>query len=178
MLALTENITRVDLEIDGANVMVRMWKDKWDEGSLPFSMDYVHNISIERILFQCEDAGFTCEMCDPSHGRALRGEITRIDIMQISGKWQVLKFPRGWTGKTRPISKRELTDDEAKTAIQWCKQNRWSVREFPGGARAWKGEVKPVRDASTIMRIRRQIIANFERSEIDTRRQSDLAFDC
>jgi hypothetical protein len=117
-------------------------------------------------------------MMDNDHGRALRGEITRVDILQVAGKWSVRKYPYGWTAKTRPISQREMTDAEAATAIAWCKQHGWTVREFPGGARAWKGEVKPVRDASTIKMLRRQIEANFRRNEVDVRARFDMAFDC
>ncbi|MDD2922165.1 MAG: hypothetical protein PHQ36_07750 [Anaerolineales bacterium] len=178
MFTIKSDVTRIDMERAGADVMLRMWLGKWEEGASADILEYIPASSVQRLLMQCEDAGFSCEICDSEHGRALRGEITRIDVMQVLGKWVVRKYPRGWTAKTRPLTERQLTDDEAKAAILWCKTNCWTVREFPGGARAWKGEVKPVRDASAIRRVRNQIIANFQRNEIDQRRQFDLAFDC
>jgi hypothetical protein len=178
MFSVERTVTRVDLESINGGVIVTTWNGKWEENSAPSTRKFIPTVAIHRLLMTLEDAGFTCEMCDRDHGRALRGEITRIDIMQVAGKWQVSKYPYGWTASTKPISKREMTDEQTKSAIQWCKDNNWQVREFPGGARAWKYEVKPVRDASTIQRMRRQVIAHFDRGEIDTRRQFDLAFDC
>jgi hypothetical protein len=179
MLSVDRQTTRVDLELANNNgVIVKTWNGRWEENSTPTTQKFMSGAVIYRLLMTLEDAGFTCEMCDANHGRALRGEITRIDIMQVSDKWIVKKYPYGWTGKTRPLSEKQLPDAEAEAAVQWCKKNGWTVREFPGGARAWKGEVKPVRDASTIMKMRRQVTANFQRGEIDSRRQFDLAFDC
>ena len=178
MLTITKEITRIDLEAVGEDVMVSMWKDKWQEGSAPFIMEYLSKHTIIRLMMQAEDAGFSCEMCDKEHGRALRGEITRADLIQVSGKWKYSKYPRGWTAKTRPLVEREVSDEEAASILNWCKDNHWQVREFPGGARAWKYEVQPVRDSSTIQRMRRQVVAHFDRGEIDNRRQFDLAFDC
>jgi hypothetical protein len=173
-----KEITRIDFERTGTDVIVSKWIGKWAEGSAASMYDYLPAASIDRLLFECEKQGFTVEMMDNDHGRALRGEITRIDILIVAGKWTVRKFPYGWTAKTRPITEKELSEDQAQIAIAWCKEHGWAVREFPGGARAWKGEVKPVRDTATITRVRRQIEENFRRGEIDNRRQFDLAFDC
>jgi hypothetical protein len=178
MFSVDRQTTRIDLELAENGVIVRTWNGKWEENSSPVTHTLMLNQSVQRLLMSLEDMGFTCEMCDSSHGRALRGEITRIDIMQVSGKWVVKKYPYGWSAKTRPLTEKQLSDSEAAFAINWCKQNGWTVREFPGGARAWKGEVKPVRDAMAIRSLRRQIEANFQRMEIDQRRQFDLAFDC
>lgn len=177
MFGIDKGVTRIDLERVGEGVTVSMWNGKWSEGSSPASYQFETG-SIERILFECEKVGFTVEMMDGSHGRALRGEVIRIDILQIAGKWIGRKFPHGWTAKTRSFPEKELSEDQASAVIRWCKENKWTVREFPGGARAWKYEVRPVRDAYAIQKMRSQVVANFDRGEIDTRRQFDLAFDC
>ncbi len=177
-IQITEKTTRIDLETAGQGVLVSMWNEKWQEGSAPASSEYFSGAGIARLLMQAEDQGFTCEMCDPSHGRALRGEVVRIDILEVGKDWVVRKFPRGWTAKTRPLTERTLPAQEAASAIQWCKEHGWQVREFPGGARAWKYEIKPIRDASTIQLLRRQIDQALNRGEADPRRQFDLAFDC
>lgn len=177
-LQITEKTTRIDLETAGQGVLVSMWNEKWEEGSSPFSSEYVSDQGITRLLMEAEQKGFSCEMCDSTHGRALRGEIIRADILQVGSAWVYRTYPRGWTAKTRPLKELEVDQVRASEIIQWCKDHGWQVREFPGGARAWKGEVKPVRDTYTIQRLRRQIDMALSRGEADPRRQFDLAFDC
>ena len=126
---ISPTATRVDFERQGTNVLISTWEGNWKEGSLPATYDYAEDTGVERLLFECEKAGFTVEMCDSFHGRALRGDITRVDILKVDGKWLVRKFPHGWTARTRPISERPLTDDEANAAIIWMKSNHWNVRE-------------------------------------------------
>jgi predicted RNA-binding protein len=178
MFAVPKDSTRIDLERTGRDLYVSIWFGEWSEGSQPAIRDFVPQASIERVLFECEKHGFSVEMMDAFHGRALRGKVTRIDLIQQDGKWLVSKYPYGWTAKTRPISKSELDQQAADQALAWLKAEGWTVREFPGGARAWRGEVKPIRDQATIRMLRRQIDLNYSRSELDARRQYDLAFDC
>lgn len=164
-------ITRIDLERAGGGLFVRQWKLGWrdDGSSCHESEEYVTGQRIEALLAECEKLGFAVWMCDNSHGRALRGDVTRIDF--VEGK--IRKYPYGWTAKTRPLSERTATPDEIQAAVQWCKEHNWTVREWPNGARAWKGEPKPIRDASTIRYLRRQTDASLG----DPRRRYDLAFD-
>jgi hypothetical protein len=177
MFTIDPKTTKIDLERTGNDVLVKMWFGKWKEGSAAAIYDYQPGASIDRLLAECEKQGFTVEMMDNHHGRALRGEITRVDIVQSDKKWAVRKYCYGWTARTRPISQREMTDAEAAKAIAWCKEHGWTVREFPGGARAWKGEVKPVRDASTIRMLRRQVMETLRREGADQRLFFDLAYD-
>ncbi len=173
------DVTRIDFEKQNSNVMTSLWTGAWREGSSPMSYGYEVGARIESLLAECEKAGFTVEMMDSFHGRALRGKITRVDVLEIvSGEWHIRKYPHGWTAKTRPLEDKTVSPADAANAIEWMKLHGWNVREFPGGARGWNGEVKPVRDRSTIVRMRRQVDAAYLRQELDARRQFDLAFDC
>ncbi len=177
-MQIPADTTRIDFEKQGTNVMTSLWAGTWREGSSPLSYGYEVGTRIEVLLDECRKAGFTCEMVDSFHGRALRGKITRVDVLEITGVWHIRKYPHGWTARTLPLEDKVVTKDEADTAIEWMKLHGWNVREFPGGARGWNGEAKPVRDHSTIVRMRRQVQDAYFRTEQDPRRQFDLAFDC
>jgi hypothetical protein len=167
-LKIIPGMTRIDLERLDADVVMRVWFGKWHEGDRAEYSDYLAGARIESLLMQCEKAGFTVHMIDGQHGRALRGEITRIDFMD--GK--IRKYPWGWSASTRPIQERDATADEQAAGLQWCKENGWTVREWPCGGRAWKGEEKPVRDGITIQRLRRVV----DSTPGDPRKHYDLAF--
>lgn len=177
-LEITKDTTRIDIETAGAGAFVYLWDGKWEQGSESHKSYYIETRNIPTVLKEAEDAGFTCEMCDASHGRALRGEVTRADILQEGDQWVYRTFPRGWTAKTRPLKNKLISADEAAKIIAWCKEHSWKVREFPGGVRAWKYEVMPVRDSSTIRYLRRQIDEAIRRGHSDERRNFDLAYDC
>jgi hypothetical protein len=116
-------------------------------------------------------------MCDQTHGRALRGKITRIDFEIKPDRVHVKKYPFGWTAKTRPIKQYEITPEEYQADLKWLKDHGWSMREWPGGSRAFKGDPLPVRTGSTIAYMRRQVERHFASGQLDPRRQFDLAFD-
>lgn len=171
--------TRIDFERQNANVVTSIWLGRWPEGSAPAIVGFEERTRIETLLAECEKAGFTVEMMDAVHGRALRGRITRVDVLEIvAGEWHIRKYPHGWTARTRPLEEKIVSATYAKEAIEWMKLHGWTVREFPGGARGWNGEAKPVRDRSTIVRMRSQVRSSYFRRELDPRQQFDLAFDC
>lgn len=112
-------------------------------------------------------------------GRLDMENITRIDMHQIPQGIVVHKFPHYWTAATPPAS---TTTNEAMTLDQmtaWLEENGWTVRRWPGGARAWKGEMMPVRTASQIRRKREELRQRWQ----DWNRQGvqvhalDLAYD-
>ena len=153
-------ITRIDLEAIGDGyVRVSFWREGWIEGNTPDSLDMAQG-AIFRLLMEYEKQGFTCEMCDPSHGRALRGQIARIDFEKILNVWHVRKFPYGWTAKTRPLSDTVKTELEITEAVMWCESHKWTVSKRDGQIRAWKGEAKPVHAANTIRNMRRRAEEN------------------
>jgi hypothetical protein len=158
-------------------VMVSQWLEGWTATS-PCDLYELKAGLITELLQQYERQGYTVWMCDQRTGRALRGETTRIDFIETGKGWQVRKYPYGWTAKTHPISLDEKPADfDLEAALAWCEQQRWQVHRWPGGARAWKGDLLPVRDASAIRAMRRQVENNIMSGHIDTRRAFDLAFD-
>jgi len=42
-------------------------------------------------------------------------------------------------------------------ALTWCEQNGFTVRRWPGGARAWLGKPWPIRTRNQIQRMRHKI---------------------
>jgi len=159
-------IARIDLEPFGEGyVTVRQWREGWAEGSVPDVSETVKG-TIIRLLMEYEKLGFTCEMCDAFHGRALRGKITRIDFIFILGKWHVRKYPFGWSAKTKPLTDAEKTETEVLDAVKWCEDNGWTVFKREGQIRAWRGEAKPIHDARTIRSLRRR--ANEDRRDFST----------
>jgi hypothetical protein len=172
-----KTVTRIDLERCGSGLFVRQWFAGWkDDGSTPPDIDeYVPDQTVSATLAQYERQGFTCEMANGQLGRALRGDITRIDFIQLADGWHIRKYPYGWTAKTHPIS--ETVSPTAEDGILWCDAHRWTVRRWPGGARAFKGQPRPIHDKATIQYLRRQVENNQRDGKIDPRRNYDLAFD-
>jgi hypothetical protein len=156
---MDKKIARIDLEKIGANLIeVRQWYAGWrDDGSTPADIDeVVEGQTIPGLLAGYEKQGYTCEMCDKAHGRALRGAITRVDIVRLPDGWHYRKFPFGWSAKTRPLSDEIKTEAEIHEILEWCELKRWTVRRWPDGARAFRGEPKPVRDRAAILSMRRR----------------------
>jgi hypothetical protein len=173
-------ITRIDLEMVGAGnlLTVRQWREGWREGDAP-DIDEMVEGSIMYKLMEYEKQGFAVWMADSSHGRALRGKVARVDFLKLDDGWHLQKFPHGWTAKTPAISDVLKTEAEIEAAIQWCQEQGWTVRRWNSGARAWKGEVKPVRDRAGILAMRRRVEAQFTRGENVGTNQIfyDFAFD-
>ncbi|MDR3572821.1 MAG: hypothetical protein P4L50_03085 [Anaerolineaceae bacterium] len=173
-------ITRIDLENAGSGIIKRCWLQGWKEGDPAYSEDFLAGEKISDFLMRSnlEKEGFTIECCDRDHGRALRGEITRIDFRTIAGKVRVSKYPWGWTALTRPVTEEtKPVGFDLEASLKWCADNGFTVRRFPGGARAWKGEVLPIRDRYTIQRMRRDI-DNGKRPDLVTNDFClDLAYD-
>lgn len=159
-------ITRVDLEAVGSTIFRKNWEAGWIEGDAPASTETFEGATVFSLLRSLELNGFTVEMHDDDHGRALRGQITRIDFSVVGPQVVVRKWPYGWTASTRPISTETKTGFDLENALDWCLKNGWTVYRYEGGARAWLGQALPVRDAASIRRLRARM----------PRTQFDLAF--
>ncbi len=81
--------------------------------------------------------------------------VDRIDFHQANAAWVVTKFTRCEMGAYLPILRRTEPAFDVDAALSWCREHGWAVREWPGGARAWKREVEPVRSALQAERMRR-----------------------
>ena len=155
-----KQITRIDFErIGQPSVMVRKWYAGYNihDAGPANSEEFLENVSIPALLAEYEKQGYCVWMGTPSQGRAIKGAITRIDVIKVGQEWVVKKYCYGWSAKTPPIETKPMNDQQARDAIQWLKDNQWSVMEHPNwnGARAFKGHPIPVREKSAILRMRR-----------------------
>lgn len=166
-------VTRIDLERVGANsLIVRKWNEgysAWDAGQ-PDEEDFLDGGSIQEMLSGYEKQGFTVWMATAGKGRALRGLTTRVDIILEVDQWVMRKYPLGWSAKTPAIETKRFNQVEADAAVQWLRENKWTVLEWPGGFRGFKGKPMPVRDKYAIMSLRRKADVNHQLM------QWDLAF--
>jgi hypothetical protein len=84
--------------------------------------------------------------------------VARIDFHQVAGGWIVARFHR-LTSRSGcayiPTCRETRPDFDIDAALSWCREHGWAVREWPGGARAWKSTIEPVRSASQAERMRK-----------------------
>lgn len=165
------HVTRIDLErIGQSSVMVQKWFYGWQihDAGAPDVEEFHENASIAKLLEGYEKDGFCVWMSSSQQGRALKGQITRIDVVQ-NGEWEVKKYPYGWSAKTPPIEVKKMSEQEARSAIQWLKDNHWTVMEHPNwqGARAFRGKPMPVHDKFTIQSMRRKAMDKKENYTAD-----------
>ena len=159
---------RIDIEKNGDGVLVKAWYAGWQPNTPANRSGRLPGTSIFAELKQLEARGYSCTQFDNDHAQALKGPITRIDFVKIGAGVVVKKYPFGWTAHTNPISvKSEGPEFDFEFALNWCRENGWTVHTWPDGARAWKGEVLPVRTVQAILRLRRQ----------NPHEQADLAYD-
>jgi hypothetical protein len=110
----------------------------------------------------------------------------RIDFTQLpDGRVVVQKLRRDT--RTNPARPRDIPlesevkpeDFDLAGALAWCQGHGYTVREWTGGARAWKGEPWVIRTRAQIARKRQQIEAEVRRGGGGGRSllSLDLAYD-
>lgn len=156
---ISKDIARIDIEkIGHTTIFVRVWKegfDPYDAGAPDFEemLDGGANTTAQ-IFSIIEAQGFSITMSGSQKGRALRGEVTRVDfVLEVNG-WHIKKYPHGWKATTKPMSDVIKSEDEIKQAIAWCRAHGWIVRENKGYSRAWKNKIMPVHTAEQMRSLR------------------------
>jgi len=95
----------------------------------------------------------------------------RIDFSQMGdGHIIVQKLRRD--AETEPARPRDIpVSTEVKSpdfalanALAWCRGNGYAVRQWPGGARAWKGSPWVIRTRAQIRRKRQQVETQISRT--------------
>lgn len=116
--------------------------------------------------------------CNPISPVIPDAEITRMDFVVTPGGVIVNKLGTGLYGKLVVVKAETKPQSfELETALDWCRSQGWVVRTWPGGARAWKHGLEPVRNSAEIIRLRQELITN-PRPELNGRGNSlDLAYD-
>ena len=151
-----KQIAKVDLLTTDDGVQVRKWYEGWTVAqTAPDEVETLPGVWIVNVLMGYEKQGFACSMPDRTHGVALRGQVTRIDFFQqVDGDWRMRKYPEGWKIGQNPMETEVVERKVAVDEIKRCEADGWTVRRWPGGARAFKGAAKPVRDGATIKAMR------------------------
>ncbi len=89
--------------------------------------------------------------------------ITRIDFLAIPISGSVLprciirKYADGWFLGSHSDSEQMIDNFDLDQALAWCTAHGWAVHRWSQGARAWLGEVRPVRDSQGIRARRKSL---------------------
>ena len=84
--------------------------------------------------------------------------VDRIDFTDTGVSVLVIKFVRQEEAHDIPISNdQKPADFDLEAALSWCEEHGWTVRRWPGGARAWKGTPWPIRTRWQIRKKRMEV---------------------
>ncbi len=84
-------------------------------------------------------------------------EITRMDFFVTGDRTTVNKLGMNVMGKTIVAEGKTVKNFDLAGALNWCRANGWTVRTWPGGARAWRYGLEPVRDSRQIRNLRDEL---------------------
>ena len=102
--------------------------------------------------------------------------ITRIDFT-VAGDIIVVNKLDELPDRPVVVEQRQHPKENLDTMLKWCEDNGFAVRRFlPLGARAWRGNVRPIRTSAQIRRRRDELM----RYPVDGLNvvALDLAYDC
>jgi hypothetical protein len=165
-----QTLARIDLERLGQTSIIRRgWFPGYDPRDAgPANVeDVLDSGSIPQMLALYEKRGYVVWMATGSQGRALAGETTRVDIVLSGDTSEIRKYCYGWSAKTPPKEKKITTEEEARAAIQWLRDNKWTLMEYADRCSAFKGRAVPIHDKPTILTMRRKALENRVNFSID-----------
>lgn len=91
-------------------------------------------------------------------------DICRLDFVQAGGTWSVSKLVKVSQGQVPGYIRTVVVSFERKPqgfdiekALRWCDGHGWTVRRWPGGARAWRDGLEPVRTTGAIKKLRDEL---------------------
>lgn len=181
MKPIPDKYARVDVarwfDSHGEQTQIKCWPYGWTYGQVN-AETWIDDSRLLDVCDALKAQGFTVWLSDNNNGRALRGELARVDIVMEGKTYVVRKWPEGWTATTPPLT----TEDKGERfdydkAVAWLKRHGWTVYEWPGGARAWYGKALPVRTVEGIKAVRRNLLDRSARGEnVRALLSYDLAF--
>lgn len=159
---------RVDLQDMGRMIEAAWWLPGYQQtdehaGRWYYSKD--DGVTLFQIATHLDlDRGFTVHIDrGGTRGRALVGQTTRIDILQVGQRWVVKKYPYGWTASTNPISAetKPVEFSPEVDALPWLEAKEWVILRWDDeragkGYRAFADKVQPVRDARGTLAMRKR----------------------
>ena len=104
--------------------------------------------------------------------------VTRVDLQETANGLVSHKFSEGWFERQRntDLGLRCEAKWTLDAAVSWLEAHGYTVRRWPGGARAWLGDILPVRNKAQIIMMRNQLA--YERPHDPTQYHAlDLAYD-
>jgi hypothetical protein len=177
-------ITRIEFEVtpEPGVILRKFWYKGWKPNDPPADQDFMEGeFNIYAVLERYEKEGWAVKAHDHTHARALRGDVTRIDVRHnADGTWTVSKWPEGWTASDRPISVVTYPADwDHQAAIAWMEGAGWTVHQYGDeGARGWKGKPEPIRSTSAIWMKRRSLeMRQYSDPAAWQNRYTDFAYD-
>ena len=96
--------------------------------------------------------------------------VTRVDLQVTAGGLVSHKFADGWFERQRNTDLGLRTEPKwtLDAAVEWLEAHGYTVHRWPGGkrwpegARAWLGEIRPVRTKAQILMLRNQVAYEME----------------
>jgi hypothetical protein len=85
--------------------------------------------------------------------------ITRIDftVVPVDGAVNIRKYAEGWTASTLPAIASTNRTQSLEDMLAWLEDHGWTIRRWPGGARAFRDRPMPVRTRAAIQRLRHEL---------------------
>lgn len=85
-------------------------------------------------------------------------EFGRIDLFENpQGYILVLKWRKGWAPGAPPCANDQNTEMDLDEMVDWLEREGWTIRRWPGGARAWRDGLRIIRTRGQILRKRKQL---------------------
>lgn len=158
MTAPQPQITRIDLTDTDKGTLARYWPEGWKEGD-PAACEKLlpPTRTLQDLLRDGEAKGYSVTDFGDGTARLLRGEVVRVDILETIDGLTVSEYPRGWKAKTRPMRQQTAagTIDELLAPYR---EKGWRIYRWAYGARAFHPDhLYPVRDTTTIHKMRNQL---------------------
>lgn len=172
--------TRVQVQAAGPGSIIAQWSEGWRDGLQPApDMQEYDERPVYEVVKDLDRLGFAVwTQFNGAVGFGLRGKITRIDLIQTGNRVRVNKYPYGWTLGTPPISSELKPEGFTIEAAVALLGRGWTIRTWPGGARAWFGRPKPIRTRHEIQRMRDKLSERFANGALQPGcYQIDLAFE-
>jgi hypothetical protein len=160
VMATQKHYTRMELKAQYGGVACQCWGEGWAEGDMPDYEFFREGVSLDEALLKLDEAGWAVHINPMKRtdeyrtAYALRGKIIRVDFIDTSDKVIVRSWPVGWTASTPWIKEETFPAGTIDEQTKKYEDAGWTVHRWTNGARAWFGEVLPVRDRGKILSMR------------------------
>lgn len=105
---------------------------------------------------------------------AISSGIDRVDILKVTNGFRVVQFQKG-VGVA--LATDDIEEERAANLEKALAERGWIIRRWAGGARAFRGELYPIRTTEAIKRLRDNLRA-YPRPDLDGQAHAlDLRYD-